>query len=75
VSDFLAVVDSVDCGFDAKVGTNSDQEDILDLTPDCKYVKYVQVTSSLQKAIWRLANFSTIGRFFILGSSVEYFVK
>ena len=42
VSEMLAVAASVDLGVDTLLGTLSDRDLVLQLTPACKYLKYVE---------------------------------
>ena len=44
VVELLELVESVDCGFDSKIGSNCHREEVFELTPNCKYLKYVLVT-------------------------------
>ena len=43
IIEFLDVVESVDLGFDSKLGSPSHRDVVLELTADCKYWKYIQV--------------------------------
>ena len=41
VLDLIDIIESVDYGFDSKLGSKTHRDETLELMPDCKYTKFV----------------------------------